>query len=648
MRFVNLPLSYKLIIGFGLVLFVTTAVSIFTLMTTRRIAEVERLNSASDAAVDLIDQAWGDINGVRGAVRKFVISHEAGDKAAMAENLAEFGRDIDAAEHILAKDGQQFLPSLADMRSKADTLVEKLLKPEMELAADEQTRSQAEAMVKSPASSPMNKALEASFKVLREEVARWSNTCTGDGNAAMSKLQLTVAIGGLICLLIGSAMGWLIARTIGRPLRALTDVMGRLAAGDHTIVVPALEQTDEIGRMAGAVQVFRQAAIDKLRLQEEAENARRLVEQERAKAEAARMKAAQDQSMVVGSIALGLEQLAKGELTSRITDAFAADYEKLRVDFNGAMAKLHELMAVVSTNTSAIRTGTDEISSAADDLSRRTEQQAASLEETAAALEEITATVKRTAESATHARDVVGNAKADAEKSGRVVRQAVEAMQAIEKSSGEIGQIITVIDEIAFQTNLLALNAGVEAARAGDAGRGFAVVASEVRSLAQRSAEAAKEVKALIFASSSQVGLGVELVGQTGQALGRILQQVAEINTIVADIAASAQEQATGLDQVNTAVNQMDQVTQQNAAMVEQSTAASHALSRETDQLAALISHFRIGEAPQAKRLAMASDKAARPFAAAPSAHRAVVLKTTGRGGAAPKPQADDASWQAF
>ncbi len=199
--------------------------------------------------------------------------------------------------------------------------------------------------------------------------------------------------------------------------------------------------------------------------------------------------------------------------------------------------------------------------------------------------------------------------RADAEQSDAVVNDAVAAMNSIERSAGQIGSIIGVIDEIAFQTNLLALNAGVEAARAGDAGRGFAVVASEVRALAQRSAEAAKEIKALIQVSSQQVGHGVKLVGETGTVLRRIVDQVARITISVSEIAASAQEQATGLNQVNTAVNQMDQVTQQNAAMVEQATAAGHALSGEASELQRLTSHFKLDDAGASGR----DEAAARP-----------------------------------
>jgi methyl-accepting chemotaxis protein len=256
---------------------------------------------------------------------------------------------------------------------------------------------------------------------------------------------------------------------------------------------------------------------------------------------------------------------------------------------------LQQTMAGILGAARGIRSGCGEISTAADDLSRRTERQAAGLEQTAAALDQITATVRRSSDSAEKARGVTQSTKANAERSGKVVREAVEAMGGIEKSSQSITQIIGVIDEIAFQTNLLALNAGVEAARAGDAGRGFAVVAQEVRALAQRSAEAAKEIKSLIRASSEQVGKGVKLVGETGRTLDQILAQVDEINDLVGEIAASSKEQAVGLAEVNVAVNQMDQVTQQNAAMVEQSTAASHALASEAAELERLIGRFQVG-----------------------------------------------------
>jgi methyl-accepting chemotaxis protein len=297
----------------------------------------------------------------------------------------------------------------------------------------------------------------------------------------------------------------------------------------------------------------------------------------------------------VNEIGEGLAQLADNNLAFRIAQPLGAGFEKVRGDLNTSFERLQVTMGQVAQSADAIQTGAQQISVSSDDLSRRTEQQAASLEETAAALDQITATVRRSAEGARLANDAASGAKAAAVASGEVMSEAVAAMGEIEQSSGQITQIIGVIDEIAFQTNLLALNAGVEAARAGDAGRGFAVVAQEVRALAQRSAEAAKEIKALIASSSEQVRRGVKLVGDTGHALGGIAAKVTEIDALIAEITQSSQEQATGLGQVNTAVNQMDQVTQQNAAMVEEATAAAASLRSEADGMARLMSQFGTG-----------------------------------------------------
>jgi methyl-accepting chemotaxis protein len=296
----------------------------------------------------------------------------------------------------------------------------------------------------------------------------------------------------------------------------------------------------------------------------------------------------------VNQIAQALERLAANDLSYRMPDAIDPQFARVRDDFNGAVAALDETIGAVASATQNVASGASEISTASDDLSRRTEQQAASLEETAAALDEITATVGRSAEGAKRASEAASGARVDAAKSGDIVGDAVAAMDGIEASSTQIGQIIGVIDEIAFQTNLLALNAGVEAARAGEAGRGFAVVAQEVRALAQRSADAAKEIKVLIANSSAQVVRGVKLVGDTGQALTSIVGKVSEIDTLISEIAQSAREQAIGLGEVNVAVNQMDQVTQQNAAMVEEATAAAASLRMEAGELQRLIARFNV------------------------------------------------------
>jgi len=307
----------------------------------------------------------------------------------------------------------------------------------------------------------------------------------------------------------------------------------------------------------------------------------------------------------------GLKRMAASDLEQPIQRTFAPALERSRLDFNTAQEMLRSTMLGITEGVNLVATGGQEITKAADDLSSRTEQQAASLEETAAALDQVTATVKKTTDGAKQARSVVSEARSDAETSGDIVRQTVEAMSRIEKSSQEISQIIGVIDEIAFQTNLLALNAGVEAARAGEAGRGFAVVASEVRALAQRSAEAAKEIKGLITTSNTEVGHGVKLVAETGKSLARIIGKVTEINSVVADIAAGAEEQSTALQEVNTAVNQMDHTTQQNAAMAEEATAAARSMMRETEKLSAMVGEFRLGKADGSDNLRRDLKKAA-------------------------------------
>jgi methyl-accepting chemotaxis protein len=297
----------------------------------------------------------------------------------------------------------------------------------------------------------------------------------------------------------------------------------------------------------------------------------------------------------ISTLGHALRQLAEGELRQNLATPFVPSMEKLRGDFNEVIEKLRLTMQTVAQNAATIASGSAEIRVAADQLARRTEQQAASLEESAAALEEITTTVRDSSRGADEAGKLVGITKDSAERSGDIVHRAIGAMEKISQSSGEITNIIGVIDDIAFQTNLLALNAGVEAARAGEAGKGFAVVAQEVRELAQRSASAAKAIKELINTSRQHVANGVDLVGQTGDALKQIAVQVGHIDVNVSTIVKASREQATGLVEINNAVNLMDQATQKNAAMVEETTAASHGLAREAESLRELLTQFNVG-----------------------------------------------------
>ena len=626
----NLNISKKLLVGFAVVVAVVAAMSVALFLSLQNIRTAVRQNDAEVAQIKTADTALAALVERQNAVRGFVASGDKSFEGKIADQTKAFETAIAKLAKI-APDDAALIGELKAAGEKANG------EEDVQLAQSRDPAHRAEAVGTLTTAGRLTKFRELD-KTFTEKTTTALNKWSKAQTASQDFADLTLAAGSALAIALSILMGWLLSRAIAGPIAKMTDAMGTLASGDHAVEVPAVGRKDEVGRMADAVQHFKDAAIEKVRLEAEAAEQRRQVEEERRAAEAERAATAQQQSQVVDGLAQGLERLAAGVLTFRLGQAFAPSYEKLRADFNAAMEQMQKTISEVALNSAGVRTASTEISQASDNLSRRTEQQAASLEETAAALDEITATVRKTAEGAGQARDAVGSARADAERSGVVVRDAVAAMSEIEASAQQISQIIGVIDEIAFQTNLLALNAGVEAARAGDAGRGFAVVASEVRALAQRSADAAKEIKALISASSQQVDRGVNLVGETGKVLERIVTQVAQINGVVTEIAASAEEQSTGLQQVNTAVNQMDQVTQQNAAMVEEATAASHALTSEADTLARLISRFDVGgeaKAPAAH--------------AAPARQRTVTaLKTTGHrsGGAALATHEDN--WDEF
>ena len=488
------------------------------------------------------------------------------------------------------------------------------------------------------------------FKTLEDAMEAAADKIEGvaaaeaDAALAFSKIGVMLMLGLLAAgVLVAAAIVLVARRQVVRPLLDVTNVLERLAKGDLSAEPARSKAYDEIGRMNLALQAFRQAVIDR-QAELQAADQREALEAERARNEKIQAEQRQVQNLVVTSIGTGLSHLADGDLSFRINEPFPADYESLRHDFNSAVGVLSEAILGIHHASATIRSGSGEISKAADDLSLRTQQQASSLEETAAALNEITSTVRTTSDGADKAHAAAVAASGEVKQGGAVVSEAIAAMSLIEKSSNEIGQIIGVIDEIAFQTNLLALNAGVEAARAGDSGKGFAVVASEVRALAQRSAEAAKEIKALINSSTAQVAVGVDLVGRTGTVLDRLAGHVERINAVVSDIAGSARNQANGLVEVNTAVDQMDRVTQQNAAMVEETTAASHSLAHEAAELTQRVNRFRVGAANS-------SGASPRPAAHAPSRPQQRVAELPGvtmRGNAVRELRPASDSWEEF
>ncbi len=387
------------------------------------------------------------------------------------------------------------------------------------------------------------------------------------------RVEIEAAL-ALIAILVCVSLA--VRQIFARPLVRLSGAITQVGEGNFQAAHDLPNRGDEIGAITGAVRTM----ADRL------EEARQL--------EALAQEDAKAQSDVVDRLRRGLKGLADGNLSSGIQTSFDEKYEPLRHDFNAAISKMRQAIAEVRSNADSIQGGAEEISRASDDLSRRTESQAATLEETAAALDQLAASVKSAAEGAKEVSETVNETNTMASENGQVMQNAIGAMAEIEKSSDQIGEIIGVIDDIAFQTNLLALNAGVEAARAGPAGKGFAVVASEVRALAQRSSDAAKQIKTLISGSSQQVKSGAKLVDQAGEALMMVVKSVDHISDLISGIATGASEQAIGVSEINKGVNNLDQVTQQNAAMVEEATAAAHMLKSDAMSLTSMVAKFEV------------------------------------------------------
>ena len=492
-------------------------------------------------------------------------------------------------------------------------------------------------------------AAELATKV--DEVVSAANAAT-DAASASAASQVLIAQIVLVVITVSSLIGALligtvfVGRQISAPLIRLTGAMRQLADRDWSVDLPGMQRQDEIGDMTRAVAVFKSAGQDNERLQGEVEANRKAFEREREAQEQVLQQAVgqivaaaaegdlsrridtdalqgvmRDLGIGVNSLLGTVERaltdlgemlgtLAQGDLGHRIEGDHRGLFARLAQDANSLAAKLTDIARRLSTSATAVRDASGEISSGSQDLAQRTESQAASIEETAASMHEITTTVKQNADNAQAASQLAMMARDTAEKGGSVVSEAVTAVTRIEESAQKISDIVGLIDEIAFQTNLLALNASVEAARAGEAGKGFAVVAQEVRALAQRSANASKDIKALISASNMQVKTGAGLVNQTGSSLDEIVTAVKKVADIVAEIAAASREQATGLDQVNTAVGQMDEMTQRNGALVEETSASAQALADQARELAEAITFFRLGEERPAAETAPEADEA--------------------------------------
>ena len=526
---IKLNIGHRIALGFGLLLTITAMIGMLDTYSINRTAESTTMMFEHPFAVV---SELAEFRGTSYAIEVMIEDMLAGRTPAKADKITEMGQlatdsfDRAAAAYQGPKRdliaGELAFESWNDIGRRAVSL---FASGRQDNARDIYAREGRPAF---------KSTIEASDQVIefaRKKAVEFIESSNATKNETILVtwmiLAVSIVIGGFTSLIIG--------RGITRPLAALRASMLSISHGELTVEIAGLSRKDEVGEMASAVSVFKEAALEKRKREAEIEEERHRHMEEQRQAETHAIET--ERELVTHSIGAALAKLSSKDLTYRMSDNVPVAYSRLQQDFNSAIEQLEQALSAVSGGAHQIGSSTNQITDAADDLSRRTEQQAASLEETVAVLSQLSQSVKKNADGAAQASALVGKTKTDAESSGGIVRKAVSAMGRIAKSSQEISQIISVIDEISFQTNLLALNAGVEAARAGDAGRGFAVVASEVRALAQRCAEAAKEINALIASATNEVREGVELVGHAGKALETIVVQVADINSVVADIA---------------------------------------------------------------------------------------------------------------
>ena len=639
-------ISKKFAVSFGALITIFLAVTAVTLNSFSSLKTADEWNSHTYNVLDHSASLIGSVVNKETGVRGFLVS---GDKKFLEPydlGKETFDRELSELLTITADNPEQ----QARLRRIGEVMAEwhaNVAEPEIALGSDPATLDEARAIEASGIGKSYIDSLRAVHQEFEDAERSLLSVRSATKDNTMS-LATTILMVGAGLMLVGSAaIGWLLNRNIGGAVTEMTNAMTELADGNNAIMVPSVDRHDEIGAMAKAVQVFKDNAIRNAELVKEQENLKAGSEAERQRAQEKAIES--ERQLVVESFGKAMSRLADKDLSFRITDQVPSAYEELKENFNSSIASLESVLIEVGQTARTIVSGSGEIRTAADELSKRTEHQAASVEETAAAVDEITVTVNTTAESSKNAGNLVQKTKNEANASSEVVQSAVQAMDEIKKSSDQIASIIGVIDDIAFQTNLLALNAGVEAARAGDAGKGFAVVAQEVRELAQRSANAAREIKDLITTSGAQVKNGVALVDKTGIALQSIALSVEEVEKLVSSIARASEEQATGLREINQAVNTIDQGTQQNATMVEEVTASSHTLTSEIKSLNLLLSSFQTGNSQsgrQSGNFPMTAPAASKSNESPARALGAKVALAFGKGGAATALKDDN--WDEF
>ena len=495
--------------------------------------------------------------------------------------LEEMLTDPAMREHVLVSRRE----TLDWRRNWGDRLIEWTRQGRRD-AAQAAVRSAGAAVLVSKPVLPLRALRDAQTELIEENSARQ--------DSAISTAMATLVIGGIVLIGISFGLAMLLSRLIARPITGLTRSMTDLAAGKNDIDVPDVKRADELGDMARAVLVFRDAAVAKQA------------------AEAAKAQSDAEQKMVVDTVSAHLSELAEGNLTAEIDRGFPADYAAVKTNFNAAVVALRDLIGSVMDSTSSIGTGSNEIAQASEDLARRTEANAASLEQTSAAVTQMDERLKATATAATRTVERADGAIATVTQGRTVADEAVAAMGRVSESAKGIDSVIEGLDKIAFQTRVLAMNAAVEAGRAGEAGRGFAVVADLVSALAMRSEEEAARARDQLTATQTDIGAAVEMVQRVDGALANISGDVGEVHELLARIAQDNLAQSTAITEISTAIGTMDQATQQNAAMVEQTSAAARNLASEVGSLTEQARQFNVGSGPT-KTARKASPRAAAP-----------------------------------
>jgi methyl-accepting chemotaxis protein len=610
MKFSNIKTLYKILLCFAVV---TLFISGTTWFAT---SQMRQINATYTALIEKETMALRDAIRFQESLQNFgrlnwrlIVETEPSTIKTIDDEITANGRRITEIADNIAKLAPDFGPRFAQVLKGYERMIEDdYVAIRQAKLAKEHDEARLLASSLTPRTTALRRQAQAIAETLEKHVMAGSSAATDQTNRTIA---ISFSVTGL-ALALAIGLAFVLAQFgIVRPLRALTGAMGELAKGNFDVVLPGLGRKDEVGEIAQAVEGFKLKAEEKAQLEADATLRRQRAEAEaeaaaqaKAAAEQARLAEAQakksrEQAQAFDALAEGLGKLSQGDLSFQLREGFTDEYRQIKDDFNRAIAQLKETIGAISVSTSEVSSAATEIATATTDLSQRTEEQAASLEQTSASMEQISATVKKNAENAQQANQSAAGTRDVANRGGEVVSQAISAMSRIDESSRQISDIIGVIDEIARQTNLLALNAAVEAARAGDAGRGFAVVASEVRSLAQRSSQAAKDIKDLITTSNSQVKDGVELVNRAGESLKEIVASIESVVTVVSDIASASAEQAGGIDQVNKALSQMDEVTQQNSALVEQNAATAKNLQQQSAAMSRSVGVFRLADGEQ-------------------------------------------------